>query len=122
MALDRADRLRHYYLPGEERAHFALFTIVPGPAHGHWGLCRLVHGIARVGVQLVGWSIHHDAIVETSRALTVPHVMVSDLRPWVISDREWATTEDAAMARRWDAACNVDCAGVPIERPRRRAY
>jgi hypothetical protein len=122
MALDRTDRLRHYYLPGEERAHFSLFTLAAVPVHGHWGLCRLAHGCARRVIQLVGWSIHYGAIMKTSRALTVPHVMVPDLRPWVISDREWATTEDAAMARRWDAARNVDCAGVPIERPRRRAY
>ena len=93
-------RLRHYYLPGEDRVHYAVFA---------------------GSQQLTRWTVSRSEAEQFALHLEIPTRIRSEIRAWDVSPIEWGRSEDARDERRWDEWVNRDHAGVPLEPRKRRA-
>jgi hypothetical protein len=77
--------LKRFYLPGEDRLHYAVFLAGAG---------------AR---RLTRWTIDRESADKTAAQMDVAVKVRAELMAWAISDLEWPATDDAAMFRQWEA-------------------
>lgn len=93
-----SERIGQYFLPGEERPHYAAFV-----------------GATRV----TAWTIDKACALGN----TIGTVLRCEWRSWSVSPVEWGRSVDAASFRKWEERRNVSQGGIPLEpRLRRPAY